>query len=295
MFKQTATVVLFANVALIATGCAKTALPMAPVAGLNKGGVPTIMTAGGKEFALGFDDARYKAVEKKTKVKKLPKQGLLPTRIDLADKCSPVGNQGKIGSCTAFATGKGFREFQAIKHKERTSDLSAMFLYYESRARWGNTQEPTGSTISDNIAVLEEKGMCTEATMPYDVTKYMIAPSVAQYSEAKEFKYAGAVRISAMDDVQVALSNGEPVPFAFDVMESFRKIGPDGVMPVPAAGEKRLGGHAVMAVGYDNQKQQVKVRNSWGATWADGGYFYMPYAVFQKTARDVWTGYNPGR
>lgn len=291
MFKKTAALVLFANVALIATGCAKTAMPTAPVA-MAKSGVPTIMTKGG-EFALGFDDSRFKQVEKKTKVRKLPKQALLPTRADVSEGCSPVGNQGKIGSCTAFAAGKGFREFQAIKRKERTSDLSAMFLYYEARARWGNTQEPTGSTISDNIAVLEEKGMCTEAAMPYDVTKYMIAPNAAQYAEAKEFRFQGAVRVGSMEDVQAALANGEPVLFAYDVMESFRKIGPDGLMPVPAPGEKRLGGHAVMAVGYDNQKQLVKVRNSWGAAWADKGYFYMPYSVFQKTARDIWTAYNP--
>jgi C1A family cysteine protease len=226
LFKQTAIAVLVANVALLATGCAKGVMPTTATAVANTGGVATIMTAGGKEFGLGFDDARYKVVEKKTKVQKLPKQGLLPTRIDLAEQCSPVANQGKIGSCTAFATGKGFREFQAIKRKERVSDLSAMFLYYEARARWGNTQAPTGSTISDNISVLKGKGMCTEATMPYDVTKYMIAPTVAQYAEAQEFKFLGAVRISTLDDVQVSLSNGEAVPFAFDVMESFRTIGP---------------------------------------------------------------------
>jgi C1A family cysteine protease len=288
LFKKTAALVLLANVAVMAAGCAKGVMPTAPQM-KGAAGIPTIMTKGGKEFALGFDDARYKQVEKKTKVRKLPRQALLPTRADVSELCSPVANQSKLGACTAFAVGKGFREFQINKRNERKVPLSAMYLYYEARALWGNTQEPTGSTITDNISVLEDKGMATDATMPYDITKYMIAPTAAAHAEAKEFKYTGAVRVGSMDDVQAALAKGEPVLFAFDVMQSFRSIGPDGVMPVPQAGEKRLGGHAVMAVGYDNQKQLVKVRNSWGADWADHGYFYMPYSVFKSTARDIWT------
>lgn len=295
MFKKTAALVLFANVAIMATGCAKTALPtsMAQVKATAK--VPTIMAANGKEFALGFDDARYKQVEKKVKVRKLPRQNMLPTRIDLAETCSPVANQSKLGACTAFAVGKGFREFQINKRNERKVALSAMYLYYEARARWGNENEPTGSTITDNMAVLEEKGMATDATMPYDIAKYMIAPTAAAHAEAKEFRYSDGVRIGSFDDVQAALAKGEAVMFAYDVMESFRRIGPDGMMPVPQPGEKRLGGHAVLAVGYDNQKQVVKVRNSWGADWADHGYFYMPYAVFKQTARDVWTAGTAAR
>ena len=289
MFKKPATFVLLANLALVATGCAKAGVPTAIATATKAAGVPTIMTASGKEFGLGFDDARYQQVAKKTKVRKLPRQALLPTRVDLRDTCSPVANQGKLGACTAFATGKGFREFQINRRNERKTPLSAMFLYYEARALWGNTNEPTGSTCSDNISVLEDKGMCPDETMPYDVAKYMIKPTAQAYDQAKEFKFSGAVRIGTLDDAQAAMAKGEAVLFAFDVMESFRKIGPDGVMPVPQAGEKRLGGHAVLAVGFDSQKQLVTVRNSWGADWADHGYFYMPYAVFQKTARDIWT------
>lgn len=289
MFKKTAALVLFANVAVLAAGCAKTGMPTMANAQGAGASVPTIMAANGKEFSLGFDDARYKQVEKKTKVKKLPRQGLLPTKVDLRDACTPVVSQGKLGACTAFATGKGFREFQQKKLGERTVPLSAMFLYYEARKRWGNETQPTGSTISDNMAVLQEFGMATDATMPYDITQYMIKPTAEAYTEAKEFKYSNGIRVGSFDDAQVAMAKGEPVLFAFDVMESFRKIGPDGKMPVPAAGEKRLGGHAVMAVGYDSQAQMVTVRNSWGPDWADKGYFYMPYAVFKTTARDVWT------
>jgi len=293
--KQTALFVLIANAALVAAGCAKApGLPM--TAGARaKAAVPTIMTKSGKEFSLGFDDNRYKQVAKKAKVRKMPRQALLPTRVDLRDQCSPVGNQGKMGSCTAWSVGKGFREFQINKRNERKVPLSAMFIYYEARAAWGNTQEPTGSTIYDNMVVLEEKGICTDESFPYDVTKYMIKPTTAMYQEAKECTSSGASHISTLDDMQSALAQGEVVRFAFDVMESFRTVGTDGMMPVPKAGEKRLGGHAVMAVGYDSQKQVVIVRNSWGTDWADKGYFYMPYEVVRTKGRDMWTAATPAR
>ena len=295
MFKKTAALVLFANVAIMASGCAKNVLPTATAQARPTAQVPTIMAKNGKEFALGFDDARYKQVAKKTKVKKLPRQNMLPTRVDLADQCSPVANQSKLGACTAFAVGKGFREFQINKRNERKVALSAMYLYYEARLRWGNQNEPTGSTNSDNMAVLAEKGMATDETMPYDIAKYMIAPTAAAHTEAKEFRFTDSVRIGSLDDTLAALAKGEAVVFAYDVMESFRSIGSDGMMPVPKPGEKRLGGHAVLAVGYDNQKQVVKVRNSWGGDWADKGHFYMPYAVYKSTARDIWTASTAAR
>ena len=62
-------------------------------------------------------------------------------------------------------------------------------------------------------------------------------------------------------------------------------------MPVPAASEKLLGGHAILAVGYDDAKKALIVRNSWSAAWGDHGYFYMPYEVAGNSAAstDFWT------
>jgi C1A family cysteine protease len=287
MLKKILPLAVLTNVAAVMVGCGQA--PMAPM-GAEKAAssLPTIM-ANGKEYTLGFDDKRYKQVSKKTKVTKLPKQNLLPTKIDNTETCSPVADQSKLGACTAFAVGKGFREYEINRRGERKATLSPLFLYFESRRLWGSTERDSGSTITDSISVLERTGIATEESFPYDITKFMIQPPAAAYETAKEFKYDNAIRISSLDDAQTALSKGQAVMFAYDVMESFRSIGKDGVMPVPASGEKRLGGHAVLAVGYDNQKQLVKVRNSWGASWGDKGYFYMPYAVFKSNARDIWT------
>jgi C1A family cysteine protease len=47
-------------------------------------------------------------------------------------------------------------------------------------------------------------------------------------------------------------------------------------MPLPKPGEATIGGHAVVAVGYSDPQSHVIVRNSWGPSWGDCGYFYLP-------------------
>lgn len=282
--KRVLPVAILASVVASIVGCGTNGVTARMPA--DQESLPTIKTKAGQEFVLGFNDTRYQKVGEKFKVTKLPRQTLLPVTMDNRKYCSPVVSQAKLGACTAFAMGKGFREYMQRKDGERQVALSALFLYYESR--WDKSRD-SGSTNTDNVEVLGSKGIATEETWPYDITKFSLVPPALAYDSAKEFKYDKFIRIKGLEDTKVALSKGLPVLFAYDVMESFRSIGKDGLMPVPKPGEKRLGGHAVLAVGYDNQKQLVTVRNSWGDTWADSGYFYMPYSVYESTARDIWT------
>lgn len=282
--KRVLPVAILASVVASIVGCGTSGVTARMPADVEE--LPTIKTKTGQEFVLGFSDTRYQKVANKHKVTKLPRQTLLPVKMDNRQYCSPVANQGKLGACTAFAMGKGFREYMIRKDGERQVPLSALFLYYESR--WDKGRD-AGSTNTDNVDVVSRTGIATEESWGYDITKFSFQPPQAAYSSAKEFQYDKFIRISSLEDTKVALSKGMPVLFAYDVMESFRSIGKDGMMPAPKPGEKRLGGHAVVAVGYDNQKQIVTVRNSWGDAWGDSGYFHMPYEVFENTARDIWT------
>jgi C1A family cysteine protease len=69
------------------------------------------------------------------------------------------------------------------------------------------------------------------------------------------------------------------------------KVAKSGIMPMPAASEQVVGGHAVVAAGFDDSKQAILVRNSWGSAWGKSGYFWMPYAYISNTnlADDFWT------
>ncbi|MGZ4000876.1 MAG: C1 family peptidase, partial [Mucilaginibacter sp.] len=44
-----------------------------------------------------------------------------------------------------------------------------------------------------------------------------------------------------------------------------------------------LGGHATPIVGYDDNKKAFLVQNSWGTSWGNAGFYYMPYTVFSST------------
>ena len=61
-------------------------------------------------------------------------------------------------------------------------------------------------------------------------------------------------------------------------------------MPIPSKNEKMLGGHAVMAAGFDESKKIFIIRNSWGENWGDKGYFSMPYDYIknQDLCSDFW-------
>jgi hypothetical protein len=81
--------------------------------------------------------------------------------------------------------------------------------------------------------------------------------------------------------------------FGFVVYESFESqdVAKSGHAQLPRAKEKQLGGHAVLAVGYDEANQWFIVRNSWGSSWGMRGYFTLPYPYLLQgsLSSDFWT------
>jgi C1A family cysteine protease len=84
--------------------------------------------------------------------------------------------------------------------------------------------------------------------------------------------------------------------FGFTVYESFEseQVAKTGKVPLPPRSEQVLGGHAVLAVGYNDAQQSFIVRNSWGPNWGMKGYFWMPYGYVTdpQLASDFWAIYT---
>lgn len=214
----------------------------------------------------------------------------IPDKVDLRPACSSVEEQGQLSSCTANALA-GNLEFLEIKDKQFFFHISRLFIYFNERWIEGDTSEDNGAQLRDGIKSLVKWGYCSEARVPYDITKFTRKPSCIAYAEAKKHKIASYLSIRSMDEMRHCLADGYPFVFGFDVYESFEsdEVAQTGIVPMPKDGEQLLGGHAVCAVGYDQTKELFIVRNSWGADWGDKGYFYLPFEFVIKYATDFWS------
>ncbi|MEB3223941.1 MAG: C1 family peptidase [Candidatus Sericytochromatia bacterium] len=221
----------------------------------------------------------------------LPREAERPARVDLRSHCPPVYDQGTLGACTAFAMGKGLREYLQRRNGERQVPLSALWLYYQERVLRGSVGEDSGANMVDGMTVLARQGNATEEAWPYLPRRFKLEPTAEANATADAWKVSDGVELRSFEDVRTALAKGQPVAFGFIVYLRFQFIGPGGKMPLPLPLEPRMGGHAVLAVGYDDEAEHLVVRNSWGARWGDKGYFYMPYKFARdpERAMEWWT------
>lgn len=223
-----------------------------------------------------------------------------PTSMDLRQWDSPIEDQGDLGSCTANSL-VGTLQLNEIKYAPTGSvyqNLSRLFIYYNERALEGSVDQDSGAEIRDGIKTLAQYGVCPESEWPYNIDQFTIKPSDQCYSDAKKnvihayYSLDGDTPQDTLNNIKTAIASGEPVSFGFDVYESFESdaVANTGIMPFPdTTKEAFMGGHAIVGVGYDDAKEWIICRNSWGTTWGDKGYFYMPYSmVTNKLASDFW-------
>lgn len=222
----------------------------------------------------------YKYVPTKAKVSNIK---------DLRVYCSPIENQGNLGSCTGQAIAGAIELLN--KRNKKPNDISRLFIYYYERQLINTINYDSGAYIRDGIKVTSKQGAPIEPLWPYIINKYRIQPNATAIKDAAKRKVTLYERVADFNGCIDAISNGFPVVVGFDVYSSFNNIGRSGIMTYPNVNvERQLGGHAVLLVGYDNNKGYFIARNSWGAGWGDKGYFYMPFDVIQNTSMsaDFW-------
>lgn len=216
----------------------------------------------------------------------------LPASVDLRPLCSPVENQGQLGSCTANAL-VGNLEFLEKKAGRTVTDLSRLFVYYNERVMEGTVSEDAGAMIRDGVKSLVKQGVCPEKQWPYNIAKFAKKPSAACFKAALGHQVISYHRIQSLTEMRSCLAEGYPFVFGFTVYESFESttVARNGQLNLPKKTEKNLGGHAIMAVGYNEATKRFTIRNSWGTDWGVKGYFTMPYdyAANNNLADDFWT------
>jgi C1A family cysteine protease len=206
-------------------------------------------------------------------------------------------DQGDLGSCTANAIGAAIEYQQGRQGMEETFTPSRLFIYYNERVVLNTVNSDSGAMLRDGLKSVSKEGVPPEELWPYDISEFKKKPPKSVYTTAAERKVLLFRRVNqSLNDMRVVLSLEFPFVFGFTVFKSFmsKEVANTGVVPMPTAADRSAGiqgGHAVLAVGFDDDEQHFIVLNSWGKKWGDKGYFYMPYAYLPdpQLARDFWT------
>jgi C1A family cysteine protease len=226
--------------------------------------------------------------------------GKLPAKVDLRPSGpNIVYDQGELGSCTGNAIA-GAVQFERIKQNLSNAQTllpSRLFIYYNERVIEGTVSQDSGAAIRDGVKSVATQGVCFESgpdSWPYEISKFTAKPPQGCYDAAlknKIVQYSRVVQI--LNQMKGCLAHGYPFVFGFTVYESFEssQVAKTGVVPMPGPQEHAIGGHATLAMGYDDTEHRFIVRNSWGPDWGMKGHFTIPYAYLTDShlSDDFWT------
>lgn len=216
----------------------------------------------------------------------------LPSSASIRDALERICDQGPLGSCTANSLNVHY-DFARVKQGLSIINPSRLFIYYNERSIEGTVGFDSGAMLRDGIKSMANQGICGEKRWPYDLIRYRSKPSDKCYIVAKTYLIKEYLKLT-LDDLKSCLALGHAFVFGFSVYDSFEsdEVAQSGIVPIPdIKKESMLGGHAVCAVGYNDDPGHFEIRNSWGLDWGDQGHFYLPYEYFfdLHLCRDFWS------
>lgn len=267
----------------------------------------------GKGYLIGkYDPRDYTEDNEKVKPMLMSIPNInqkLPPKMDLRQWCTPIDDQGLIGSCTAHAASSVVEFFQQKvfnKHKKH----SRLFIYKVTRNLMHESQD-AGAYLRTTLGALVLFGATDEEYWPYNPKRVNVEPDAFNYAYAQNFKTLKYFRHDpenlpkeqVVNNIKKYLAAGIPSMIGFETFPSLKfSTTNGGLIAFPTSSENANGGHAVAVVGYDDEKtinspmsvQKSKgaflIKNSWGTKWGENGYGWLPYdyVLFNK-CHDCWS------
>jgi len=252
----------------------------------------------------------------------------LPASKYLNQWAVPVGDQGQVGSCTAWAVAHGLMGWYAKYSNMAHTNFAPMYMYSQINSYYMSHRSDCdpgkcGSTIESALQLAYTQGVATtDNYLPQGDYTWDVLPTKAQRANAANYKFgnwpvwqgaarsvlfsyktsmdgtAGAAGIQA---IQNALVNNKPVVIGIFVSPKFYNLKnyrtwetaiDDVSVPVPTP--EGVGRHAVLVLGYD--PIGLIIQNSWGPNWGNNGFARIAWSAAQSNVYEAWVvneGFHP--
>jgi hypothetical protein len=196
-----------------------------------------------------------------------------------------IVDQGELGDCVANSW-----YYYLMFKTESEVPLSRLFLYANCRCIDNcPLEKDIGTTVRTACKALSRYGICSEIDYPYEISTFKNLPPLSAYKNSKLLKNFEYIFLSECKKNSTSIltclksslvTNNLPIVFGIMLFSSFmtKSVARTGIIPMPnTKTENNVGGHCICIVGYNDTVQYFKCANSWGTSWGDNGYFYLPY------------------
>jgi Papain family cysteine protease len=208
--------------------------------------------------------------------------------IDCTPNLQPVRDQGRRGTCLAFAATAVHEHARAVRRGPLPDGLCVELLFWRCKQLDANGDD--GTSFASAREALVDPGQCDEVHWPYVTARDLSAPYDPPAAVAGAVQGHATMTAIAADaaGVKAVLGAGRPVVLGLQLWDGFYDCD-SAVIADPAGDIDPTALHAVCCVGLDEGSDTVMIRNSWGRRWGEDGYAWLALSALSQVLLEAWT------